>query len=78
MKEDDLEKNINKKIFFSNKITTPKEFKTAEFWIKFIQKEIQNYKLIQGDNEKKEEIQENKEEENKEMKKTKKRKKRRR
>ena len=62
------EKNINKKIFFSNKITTPKEFKTAEFWIKFIQKEIENYKLIQGDNEKKEEIQENKEEiqENKE------------
>ena len=67
------EKNINKKIFFSNKITTPKEFKTAEFWIKFIQKEIENYKLIQGDNEKreeikeekKEEIQENKEEENK-------------
>ena len=65
------EKNINKKIFFSNKITTPKEFKTAEFWIKFIQKEIENYKLIQGDNKKKEEenkkeeIQENKEEENK-------------
>ena len=65
------EKNTNKKIFFSNKITTPKEFKTAEFWIKFIQKEIENYKLIQGDNEKKEEenkeeeIQENKEEENK-------------
>ena len=65
------EKNINKKIFFSNKITTPKEFKTAEFWIKFIEKEIENYKLIQGDNEKKEkenkeeEIQENKEEENK-------------
>ena len=59
------EKNTNKKIFFSNKITTPKEFKTAEFWIKFIQKEIENYKLIQGNNEKKEEIQENKEEENK-------------
>ena len=57
------EKNINKKIFFSNKITTPKEFKTAEFWIKFIQKEIENYKLIQGDNEKK--LKENKEEENK-------------
>ena len=61
------EKNINKKIFFSNKITTPKEFKTAEFWIKFIQKEIENYKLIQGDNEKKEE--ENKKEEIKEEKK---------
>ena len=59
------EKNINKKIFFSNKISTPKEFKTSEFWIKFIQKEIENYKLIQGNNEKKEEIQENKEEENK-------------
>ena len=32
----------NKKIFFSNKITTPKEFKTSEFWIEYIEKEIEN------------------------------------
>ena len=32
----------NKKIFFSNKITTPKEFKTPEFWIEYIEKEIEN------------------------------------
>ena len=32
----------NKKIFFSNKISTPKEFKTSEFWIEFIEKEIEN------------------------------------
>ena len=56
------EKNINKKIFFSNKITTPKEFKTAEFWIKFIEKEIENYKLIQDEGEKKEEEEEKKDE----------------
>ncbi len=36
------EENNNKKIFFSNKITTPKEFKTKEFWIEFIEKEIEN------------------------------------
>ena len=30
----------NKKIFFSNKINTPKEFKTSQFWIEFIEKEI--------------------------------------
>ena len=41
------EKNLNKKIFFSNKITTPKEFKTSEFWIKFIEKEIENNELIE-------------------------------
>ena len=34
----------NKKIFFSNKISTPKEFKTSEFWIEFIEKEIENNK----------------------------------
>ena len=44
----------NKKILFSNKITTPKEFKSSEFWIEFIEKEIE------GDNNS-----ENKEEENK-------------
>ena len=49
------EKNLNKKIFFSNKITTPKEFKTTEFWIKFIEKEIQNNELL-----KEEEKEENK------------------
>ena len=31
----------NKKILFSNKITTPKEFKSSEFWIEFIEKEIE-------------------------------------
>jgi hypothetical protein len=36
------ENNNNKKIFFSNKIDTPKEFKTSEFWIEFIEKEIEN------------------------------------
>ena len=36
------EKNNNKKIFFSNKITTPKEFKTSQFWIEFIEKEIED------------------------------------
>jgi hypothetical protein len=36
------EQNNNKKVFFSNKITTPKEFKTKEFWIDFIEKEIEN------------------------------------
>ena len=36
------DKNNNKKIFFSNKITTPKEFKTSEFWIEFIEKEIED------------------------------------
>ena len=41
------EKNLNKKIFFSNKITTPKEFKTSEFWIQFIEKEIENNELIE-------------------------------
>ena len=41
------EKNLNKKIFFSNKITTPKEFKTTEFCIKFIEKEIQNNEFLQ-------------------------------
>ena len=44
----------NKKILFSKKITTPKEFKSSEFWIEFIEKEIE------GDNNS-----ENKEEENK-------------
>ena len=44
----------NKKILFSNKITTPKEFKSSEFWIEFIEKEIE------GNNNS-----ENKEEENK-------------
>ena len=44
----------NKKILFSNKITTPKEFKSSEFWIEFIEKEIE------GDNNSG-----NKEEENK-------------
>ena len=34
----------NKKIFFSNKISTPKEFKASEFWIEFIEKEIENNK----------------------------------
>ena len=38
------ENNNNKKIFFSNKIDTPKEFKTSEFWIEFIEKEIENNK----------------------------------
>ena len=56
------EKNSNKKIFFSNKITTPKEFKTAEFWIKFIEKEIDNYNLVEEENNKKEENKEIKEE----------------
>ena len=46
------EKNNNKKIFFSNKITTPKEFKTKEFWIEFIEKEIENNRT---DNDSKEE-----------------------
>ena len=41
------EKNLNKKIFFSNKITTPKEFKTSEFWIQFIEKEIENNELFE-------------------------------
>ena len=55
------EKNANQKIFFSNKITTPKAFKTSEFWIKFIEKEIKNNELIQKESEnrkqeKKEEI----------------------
>ena len=40
------EKNLNKKIFFSNKITTPKEFKTSEFWIQFIEKEIKKLKIM--------------------------------
>ena len=38
------ENNNNRKIFFSNKIDTPKEFKTSEFWIEFIEKEIENNK----------------------------------
>ena len=71
------EKYLNKKIFFSNKITTPKEFKTTEFWIDFIEKEIENNNDIIFDNNKleneenKEKIDENKEEkieENKEEK----------
>ena len=46
------ENNNNKKIFFSNKIDTPKEFKTSEFWIEFIEKEIENNKNeTQGQNE---------------------------
>ena len=58
------DKNVNKKIFFSNKITTPKEFKTTDFWIKFIEKEIENNEMIKKEynNEKeenKEEIKEN-------------------
>jgi len=36
------EENNNKKIFFSNKISPPTEFKTSEFWIEFIEKEIEN------------------------------------
>ena len=54
------DKNANKKIFFSNKITTPKEFKTTEFWIKFIEKEIQNNYKEEVKEEKKEEIKEEK------------------
>ena len=46
------EKYLNKKIFFSNKITTPKEFKTTEFWIDFIEKEIENNNDIIFDNNK--------------------------
>lgn len=71
------EKNLNKKIFFSNKITTPKEFKTTEFWIKFIEKEIQNNELLKEEekeenkttkevNEKDKEIKEEIKEQNKE------------
>ena len=62
------EKYLNKKIFFSNKITTPKEFKTTEFWIDFIEKEIENNNDIIFDNNKleneenKEKIDEKKEE----------------
>ena len=62
------EKNLNKKIFFSNKITTPKEFKTSEFWIQFIEKEIENNELIEkqykgeANKENKEMIQEEKKE----------------
>ena len=62
------EKYLNKKIFFSNKITTPKEFKTTEFWIDFIEKEIENNSDIIFDNNKleneenKEKIDEKKEE----------------
>ena len=55
------EKNINKKIFFSNKIITPKEFKTPEFWIKFIEKEIQANEMITEENKDKNEIEEKKE-----------------
>ena len=55
------EKNINKKIFFSNKIITPKEFKTPEFWIKFIEKEIQSNEMITEENKDKNEIEEKKE-----------------
>ena len=55
------EKNINKKIFFSNKIITPKEFKTPEFWIQFIEKEIQANEMITEENKDKNEIEEKKE-----------------
>ena len=55
------EKNINKKIFFSNKIITPKEFKTPEFWIKFIEKEIEANEMITEENKDKNEIEEKKE-----------------
>ena len=66
------DKNLNKKIFFSNKITTPKDFKTSEFWIKFIEKEIDNNELLQNqrkedtNKENKEVIKEEKKEENNE------------
>ena len=66
------DKNLNKKIFFSNKITTPKDFKTSEFWIKFIEKEIENNELLQNqrkedtNKENKEVIKEEKKEENNE------------
>ena len=66
------DKNLNKKIFFSNKITTPKDFKTSEFWIKFIEKEIDNNELLQyqrkedTNKENKEVIKEEKKEENNE------------
>ena len=66
------DKNLNKKIFFSNKITTPKDFKTSEFWIKFIEKEIDNNELLQNqrkedtNKENKEIIKEEKKEENNE------------
>ena len=67
------DKNVNKKIFFSNKITTPKEFKTTDFWIKFIEKEIENNEMIKKEynkneinEDKKEEIKEDNKEEIKE------------
>ena len=69
------ENNLNKKIFFSNKITTPKELKTTEFWIKFIEKEIENNELIKNEGAKetkedtKEEIKQENQEEKKENKK---------
>jgi len=59
------DKNVNKKIFFSNKITTPKEFKTTDFWIKFIEKEIENNEMIKKEYNKNE-INEDKNEEIKE------------
>lgn len=36
------EENNNNKIFFANKISPPNEFKNSEFWIEFIEKEIEN------------------------------------